>query len=256
MTGHVDFIPVGQTDLDGSIEISPASDIVGSIQVVLNAEYNIPSSLKVRAKGKSDLPANASIVYRKNEDLPTTLGVPALNKMTGKVFIIPVADADLDSSIYVLFSSDLNSQLAVRRSSMSEKPCKITVRRRDNSDIGGSINTIQWKVLNSKITVRRSAFSEIPMRLEVLEKSDLLDCTITVRRTEKTDLKATITIRRSADKDLNGRIVARRSDKSDLPSFIETWQFRTVPSKIYVLYRNDLVSKIDVVADYGYCFIM
>ncbi len=256
MTGHVDFIPVGQIDLDGRIEISPASDIVGSIQVVLNAEDNIPSSLKVRAKGESDLPANVSIIYRRNEDLPTTLGVPALNKMTGKVFIIPVADADLDSGIYVLFSTNLNSKLAVKRSSMTEKTCKITVRRRDNSDIGGSINTIQWKVLNSKITVRRSAFSEIPMRFEILEKSDLLSCSITVRRTEKFDLTSTITIRRSAVKDLDGRIVARRSDKSDLPSFIETWQFRTVPSKLYVLYRNDLISTIDVVADYGYCFIM
>ncbi|MGQ8871919.1 DNRLRE domain-containing protein [Paenibacillus sp. TSA_86.1] len=256
MTGHVDFVPVGQTDIDGRIEISPASDIVGSLQVVLKAEYNIPSSLKVRAKGEIDLSANVSIVYRKNNDLLTTIGVPALNKMTGKVFIIPVADEDLDSSIYVLFSTNLNSKLAVRRSSMSEKTCKVTVRRRDNSDIGGSINTIQWRVLNSKITVRRSALSEIPMRLEVLEKSDLLNCTITLRRTEIADLKATITIRRSAVKDLNGRIVARRSDKSDLPSFIETWQFRTVPSKIYVLYRNDLISTIDVVADYGYCFIM
>ncbi|WP_091020960.1 MULTISPECIES: DNRLRE domain-containing protein [Paenibacillus] len=296
MTGNVDFIPVGDSDLDGHIDISPASDFAGSIQVVLNAEDDIPSSITVRARRESDLPANMDVIYRANEDLPTTLGVPPVNKMTGKVFIIPVDDSDLKSIIEIhehvnlpsnitvsqfghenlpsaievhhfldvagiisvrrTTPSDLPSKIVVRVWGKNDKSSKIVVRQRGYSNIRGSINTIQWKVLNSKIIVRRSAFSEIPMRFEVLEKSDLLDCSITVRRTDKSDLTSTITIRRSADKDLDGKIVARQTDKSDLPSFIETWQFRTVPSQLDILYRNDIVSTIDVVADYGYCFIM
>ncbi|MCM3132913.1 DNRLRE domain-containing protein [Paenibacillus polysaccharolyticus] len=296
MTGKADFIPVGGVDLESSVEVNPSSGIEGRVTVVINSVADITGNMVVRGNGVADLGSDVKIVYRGNSDLVTALGVPALNKMTGKVFIIPVADSDLLSYIEAHVHNNLPSKLSVRQSAdkdlkssieihifnelegtvavrrvayedltskiavrvwgKNEKVGKIVIRQRDNSDIGGSINTIQWKVLNSKITVRRSAFSEIPMRFEILEKSDLLGCSITVRRTEKFDLTSTITIRRSANKDLGGRIVARRSDNSDLPSFIETWQFRTVPSKLYVLYRNDLISTINVVADYGYCFIM
>lgn len=295
MTGEIDFIPVGDADLNGSVDVSPASNLAGSILVVMNEKYDMQSSLNVRAKSEKDIPANVNVIYRVSGDLPTTLGVPIANKMTGKVFIIPVGDSELVSSIEAHVHKNLTSKLTVRargdkeltskievhlyselagsvtaRRSASkdltskitarvfgsyDKSGKITVRQKADRDLSGSINTIQWKVLSSRITVRRSAFSEIPMRFVIPEKNDL-NSAITVSRTEVADLTSTISVRRSADRDLDGVIVARQSDKSEILSSIETWQFRTVPSQLYVLHRSDIVSTIEVVADYGYCFIM
>ncbi|MFF2017210.1 DNRLRE domain-containing protein [Paenibacillus sp. NPDC058177] len=256
MTGQVDFIPVGESDIEGLLGITPTADIESSVTVVLYDGIDIPSGLTVKAKGGGNLPSDLSIIYRVDKDLSSTVGVASINKMTGKVFIIPVDDSDMPSSVEVLYRNDLNSMLVVRRSMESNKPSKITVQVRGNSEIDGSINTIQWKFVNSKIIVRRNDFSEIPMRFEIMESADLLGCRITVRRTENSDLESTVTVRRSADKDFDGKIVVRKRDNLDIPSFIETWQFRTIPSKVNIPHRNDLVSTIDVVADYGYCFIM
>jgi hypothetical protein len=375
MTGRTDFIPVGDSDIESSLAVSPASDIAGSILVYHNGQSDITCSFIIKSNGNSDIPATMNIVYRGNGDLPSEIGVSPTNKMTGKVFIIPVRDADLPSSIeahhhynvqgkitvrqfgkkdlnstievhhfYEVAGtievrrdafSNLTSKITVRREGYYDKRGTITVRQRAYSDLNGSINTIQWKVLTSKIVVRRDGFSEIPVQFTIVNSIDLENCTITVRRTEKADLTSTITVRRSAYSDLpNGKIVARQRANSDLPSSLETWQFRTLPSKLvvrrsevsnlpssiyvlhhsdlpstistrredksdligsintiqfktlpssitvrrtevsdlpsdiyvlyrkdlpsslYVLYRNDIQSTIDVVADYGYCFIM
>ncbi|RAI85697.1 concanavalin A-like lectin/glucanase superfamily protein [Paenibacillus pabuli] len=244
-------------DLPGTVYVRYRSDLTGSITVRRSDISDIPANVHARGRMVSNIPSSINVMYRGNSDLRSRIAVPPHNKMTAKVFIIPVGDSDIVCSITVrqFGDSDLLSSIAVRRTDNYDMVSTITVRHTDNSDIPSTIDVWEKSLLPSEVAVRRTEYSDLPTFITVHEVSDL-PSTITARRTEWSEIPSTIVARQFGDSDLKSSIRVAQSVNVDLPSTIDVWYFRTIPSSIYVLYHADVTGSIEVIADYGYCFIM
>ncbi|ALA07182.1 hypothetical protein SECTIM467_52 [Brevibacillus phage SecTim467] len=213
MTGNTGVIPVGDAVLGSEIQVNPASNLASVITVVNNAEDILTSSLWAKVCDINEIPMNLSIIYRGNSALNSYVGVPPLNKLTGKVFIIPVQDIDFLSNIEVHVHKNLIS--------------KITVRETAQKDLNSVIEVHHFSELVGIATVRHSESINLPSKINALQY---------------VVLPSIITVSRQGD--------------SNMSSDIYVLYHKDLLAKLHVLYHKDLQLTIDVVADYGYCFIM
>lgn len=277
MTGEIDFIPVGDEYLPGNIQVHPAADLPGTVVATKHGQLDMLSSLAVRGFGSDDLPSELDVHYRGNTDLVSEMSVAIDNRMVAKVFIIPVADADLQSSIEVhhysnlpskiyvrrerwsdLKSSiiakqvyDMRTKITVRRPSYRQITCKTTVRQLGYSNFKSKISVRRWGWHDeaSRVAVRRRAESEITIKVTV-RQSDKSDLTskVAARQTTCFDRESTIAVRRTLENDLTSKITVRQRSERDLISSITIHEVNDLPSSIAVRQANgsEISSKIAV----------
>ncbi|GAS82021.1 DNRLRE domain-containing protein [Paenibacillus amylolyticus] len=244
-------------DMPATVYVRYRSDLTGSIRVRRNDLINLPASVHARGRMVNNLPSDINVMFRGNSDIKSWIAVPPHNKMTAKIVIIPVGDSNIECSITVRQSEDgdLLSSIAVRRTDSYDMVSIITVRRSDDSDIPSTIDVWEKSLLPSEVAVRRTEVSDLPSFITVHEVSDL-PSTITARRADWDDIPSTIIASQFGESDLACSITVAQTINIDLPSTIDVWHFRTIPSTVYVLYHADVNGSIEVIADYGYCFIM
>ncbi|WP_151734151.1 DNRLRE domain-containing protein [Paenibacillus tengchongensis] len=293
MTGKSDFIPVGDSVIHGGLDVLPAVNLTGSIVIMHSGNSGHPGTITVRTRRNVDLQSSVNIVYGAAHELRTAIGIPALNRMAGTVFIIPVKDADLQSCVEAHVTSNCPAVMTVRRSAyrdltalvevhhyyevpgeiairregnsvrpatltarqsgVSERPGRMTVKTFADSDIGGSINTIQFRLLSARLSVRRSLWMEIASKMEVLNRHDL-DSAIKVKQTGSSSLSSAINTLQFST--LPGIVRIRRTAGHPLNSRIYVLNRKDIPSVVSVPLRSDIPGSMDVVAEYGYCYIM
>lgn len=244
-------------DMPAKVYVRYRSDLTGSITVRRSDISDIPASIHARGRMVSNLSSSINVMFRGNSDIPSRIAVPPHNKMTAKIVILPVGDLDIECSIFVRQSDDgdLLMSIAIRRTDRYDMVSTVTVRRSEDSDIPSTIDVWEKSLLPSEVTVRRTEVSDLPSFIIVHEVSDL-PSTITARRARWDDIPSTIIARQFGESDLTCSITVAQTLNIDLPSKIDIWHFRTIPSIVYVLYHADVNGSIEVIADYGYCFIM
>lgn len=116
MTGISDFIPVGDEDITSVIEVSPTSDIEGSITVSHTEMTQIPAQMTIRVDGYSQIDSDIFIMYRGIEDLDVTIRVPYTNKMTGlieEITILGTEEPEVTDTIIELTGSSTQVDEAI-----------------------------------------------------------------------------------------------------------------------------------------------
>jgi hypothetical protein len=257
----------GASDLEGSYGVR-SGWLGGHVNVKVWGDNDLPSSVSVKAKGDDDL--ESSIWIRGWGDNSLKGHIAARKSRESDLYSrisLRVNDESLlegEITVKVWDKDSRPSTIIVRVWDKNDKPSHVAVRLTKDSDLTGSISVKEHSNLQGSITARvLSDTGGLEGYISVWEKS-LLNGSISVW--EKSILEGSIGVWRKSTIDCS--ITVKGSADKDLPSSINVWEKSLleghitlrhksqIPCYIEVKQHSSLEGSIDVVAEYGYCFIM
>ncbi|WP_018884238.1 DNRLRE domain-containing protein [Paenibacillus massiliensis] len=257
----------GTSDLESSYGVR-SGWLGSSIGVRVERWKDLTFSIEVRSAGKDELKGDVTVHGWGENDLPSNIR----NRKTIEddlLVMIKARVADyswLDGSISIRMWGEYNkpSSIGVRGWDRHDQRSHLAVRWNDYSEINGSIIVNQVSDLPSTLSVRvRIDNDGLEGSLDVWYKS-VLDGSISVW--EKSLLESLISVWRKSTVDSS--ISVRRADINEIPSSINVWEKSVLVCQIALRHKSQIPCStdvkqhssiecgIDVVAEYGYCFIM
>lgn len=251
LNASVQVVIHGDTDLPSIIIPKLVSEI--SSRLAVKAQNRVRATIEIHPARVSDILSMIQLELR--TQLPSLIYVQhdEADDMKSTVEVITKGQLEVEGSIQIVSGGDRDLSSVLRVSSPNKMTGKVFIIAVGDADLPSSIEVHEVSQIPSKIAVRRMDWDDIEFAIDVKQVSDL-PSSIVVRQTDDDDFKSTIAVRRTDWSDLTSEVYVLHH--SDISLSISVWRYNTLPSSIYVLYRYDLTSSIDVVAEYGYCFIM
>lgn len=287
MTVRVRF----KDDLPTILEIHVFDDLSSSILPNVWGSGDLGGSIQVVIHGDADLPSG--ITTKLVRDIASSLSIKAKNRMRATIEIHPAGISDIPATIQLGLRTQLPSLMYIQRDGIRDIHCTVEIIIQGQSELVSSIQVVSGGArelpsvlrvsfpnrMTSTVFIIAVGDTDLPSRIEVHEVSQLPsevavkqtdwnDLASAIEAKQVSDLPSSIALRQTDEDDLKSAIAARRMDWSDLkskvyvlchsdiPSSISVWKYSPLPSSVYVMHRSELASSIDVVAEYGYCFIM
>lgn len=245
-------------------------------EIVNNAgSYSFDSSITVRRLVNRDISARIDVqsdyVYTELEGLVEIDKKFVREEIEGSILVAELRhsevggqielkkkhrETEIDTTIIVPYRTFLESGIGIERKDKEYGlDSIINIRAYSEEDLESSLN-IEGKDRNddlgSSITVKRDNDEDLDSVLIIEDKhiKEALDSTIIVRRDEREYLDTNLIIERK-DREFNieSNLVVRRIEDTDLGSIIEVPRYDAdseLDSSIYVLFREDLESSIEV----------
>ncbi|MCG7320007.1 DNRLRE domain-containing protein [Brevibacillus laterosporus] len=276
---HVRIAEVVQ--LQARLVVKSRNNLLSNLYIY--PRLDVPSNIFVLS---GYISGHLAIPYNKGKDVPSyiTIRVKAVSDLETTN---QVRSGYLGSSIHIRTSThhDLSTKLAVQLQDRSERSGHLVVNALGKDDLEAQISARKMRYaflwcffavrlsdstsLDSNLIVRVTDGNDLHSMLSIRVRSNVnLPSHTAVRREDFSELLSLLLLKEHSN--LLGRIAIRVQNTVDFPSFMEIWEKSLLNGSINVRKNihtdlscsciikvcSDIESHIDVVAEYGYVFIM
>lgn len=244
--------------MDMQSRITVRVKLISDLEIAVGVRSgNLGSNIKVRVDGHTDQPSHLRTRRRHLDNILSGLNVRTWEKseLKGRIsarksresdrwFRISVRlfaqqDWDTELSVRVMEHHDLNSEVDIRRDAAYEQYSHVTIRHSDQTELPSDLGIREHSHITGYLTVRRTAQRSLQSDMSVWEKSFIT---------------GSVVVRQYGQSGLHGSMDIWKM--SIFTGHISVWQKSLLPGAIQVQIYDDLLSSIDVVTEYGYCFMM